>query len=556
MVFGLSVILIFSILSWNAGSGFPGGFEEGRDGAEYAGIARHIVRDGCFHTDAIYPLYLFFDFIDSAKIADGHPVPQLNRQPAFPLYLAAAFRLFGISEHTAEAAAFLPIIAVACLLLYAGGKYFNFETGFSAALLYLSHPNVVRNGVKTLSEPLAALLLLLIILLLTGISRSKSRIPFIVFPLGILSGSLALIKLPMAVILPISVAAVFFSGTRRSGALVAWSLTFALLLLPWLMRNAIITGNPFFTIQSYCEVTKYLPGAAPYEAHRSLEPVTILQAAANNPIHMGKAFLRGIAITSAGTIRMIAWLLPFVVIRSILKYVSRGSSESIKPGFTWKIFRKICGRTGNWTQRTPGSGPVKLRNRNRLFRDNTQSRFAVLSLFVLAANGSIYSILSPDQRHLLPVLPLIILSALGLHGWKFPVNRKLIIPASILAALLNLAILSRIIAPGVPSDPKIQKTAEEITELTRIEGPIISDWTTSLSWFLDRSVIWLPVDKPTLQEICSRTNPAAVFLSESIRNDFLLPFGGRKEIETQILELGFEPARLTNSGNLYIKPPE
>jgi len=543
-------------LSWYAGGRYPGGFESGRDGADYAGIASHIIQDGCFCSDVIYPLYLFFDFIDSEEIAAGNPVPQLNRQPVFPIYLAGAFYMFGISEQIAEIAAFLPIIAVAVLLLLGGWKIFNYETGLSAALLYLSHPNIVRNSVKTLSEPLATLFLLSIILFLPGIYRSKNRNMLAILLLGVLSGLLALTKLPMILVLPLIVSIAFFSETRKLKALAVWACVFGLLLLPWFMRNVSITGNPLFSIQSYCEVTKFLPGTAPYEAHRSLEPVTYLQAAASNPVLLGQTFLRGVAVTFLGTLRLVFWLLPFFLIHSILRLVFSHKTESEEDESRKKPPPKSIEPTGTLVSETPTPGNFDTRAPAGLFINKAQYRFTKISILTYAASGILYAILSPDLRHLLPILPLIVLSAAGLFEQRFPLKPKFCILASIAAALLNLTILSMGNVPYDTGSSKTRSSAEEIERLVQTRGPIISDQTTSLAWFLDRSVIWLPVDQPTLEAICSRTKPGAIFLSDILGSNYLVPYGGRNELESQISNLGFEPVPLSTQGTLFIKPVE
>ena len=247
------------------------------DGNDYAGLARSIVRGEGFSLGHLYPLAFAFD--------DSIPQPDNMWAPAYPVYLAIWFLLFGHSESVLLAA----IIFSVWLFIFAGYLLARRIVGEKWALLAAAlvglNQSVLSTALEGSPEPLTAALFLfaLIPLIYAGIVLV---IPVVIFMLG--------------------------GRFKRS---VIWLLSSAIVISPWLIRNYLQFGNPLFTLQAYGEFTKGMGHLNfYYYTYRSFTPMSFWYAITEFPFYVLKKFGAGILYFSWWTVVVMNFLaiIPFI----------------------------------------------------------------------------------------------------------------------------------------------------------------------------------------------------------------------------------------------------
>lgn len=254
------------------------GYEDLSDGNDYAGLARSIVRGEGFSLGHVYPLALAFD--------ERVPQPDNMWAPAYPVFLSIWFVIFGANDFavgiSTVASIWLLIIATYLLGSLIAGRAW----GVIAALLAGLNQSVLKVALEGSPEVFtAASIALSIYFLYKGKSRRHLIISALLFGIAVLSRYQVL-----ALAVPVWI--FVFGGRAKRASL--WCVVVIVTLLPWLIRNAIVLGNPFFTLQSYGEFTKGMGHLKYYYyTYRSLEPVTLWQAVSRFPYYMAKKFIAG-----------------------------------------------------------------------------------------------------------------------------------------------------------------------------------------------------------------------------------------------------------------------
>lgn len=268
------------------------------DAQDYASIARNIALGRGVISQYITPLGLAHH---------GVPQPDLWRAPLWPLVLAGFQRIFGFTDRASALAGGACHVAAACLVFLLGRRWFNTPVALSASALFLCSARILEFSISGLTEPLAVLLMLFWLYLLTA--------PFGVTPWGALLAGFALGlfylarynailflipglaflvwrhvaesrgRRPQALQWQLSTrpgdaaqmpgnaartaVPCFRRGLSRSAGFVAAALFLAGFLLvtsPWLVRNQVVAGSPFFSLQKYepAMFTRTYPGYSLY----------------------------------------------------------------------------------------------------------------------------------------------------------------------------------------------------------------------------------------------------------------------------------------------------
>lgn len=527
---GISFVLLFAVVVLLLGfSGrYNSGFGKSEDGADYACIARHLVNNGSFLTDVIYPLFLAFPFAEIEELRKGYPAPEFNRPPLFPLYVAATFAIAGISEGVAKVGGALPLFATAFFLAVYGRKIYGEMPALASAFLYLTYPVVLRNGFKTLSEPLATLLLVILFFHCIKHSRPERLQCRHAILSGLLSGLIILTKFPYIFTVPVFLFFIISGKKGKSLFASVWLTSLLVIVLPWLLRNAILTGDPLFTIQGYSEITKHMAGMAPYAIHRSMEPIGIMEIMVEQPFNLLRKFIHGIAVQSFSICRNLVVVVPFIGLTFVLHYIRKISGE--KPG-----------------QNSEGDDRVTI------VRPEVDIllKSAIALLFLAGILIPVYALLSPDKRHFIPLFPLLLIVAFSFCKRYWQVFNSFRLPL-ILAVLINLLHIPMIGGPRGNARAEEKLEFETINLLLNEKKPIISDKTSSTAWNTDRTVIWLPLDRETMTEVCRLFLNPAIYVSGSISGDLLDPYGGNQGFEDFTAELGYgPPVELCCGGQIY-----
>ena len=184
-----------------------------------------------------------------------------NVYSAFPSFVEAAFlHVFLLAGGPAPGAiaaqllvAFLTLGAAATVGTLAAGacpastRALGFAVGAAA---YLGTPWTVVVGSLAYNDGIVALLLAGCFLLVRPLRGDASwRTPA---ALGLLAGAACGAKLSAVgfVALPVAIVTVAAAPRRKALALVAFAIAAAVPLVPWLARNAVVTGNPVFPFAS------------------------------------------------------------------------------------------------------------------------------------------------------------------------------------------------------------------------------------------------------------------------------------------------------------------
>jgi 4-amino-4-deoxy-L-arabinose transferase-like glycosyltransferase len=239
----LAALLAFSLwvperlaLPW----ALPGG-----DESEYADVGRHLARGEGFTTGIVYPAELDFG------VGPNHP--SLVRPPFWPLALGAAFAVFGPAGwvvHVTALGFHLGTVAAATALGTAlAGPWIGALAGVATATSWPVRSLALLGG----TEPAFAFWMTLAFLLL-----ARRRHPFWI---GLACGLAYLTRYNGLLLEPIALALLL---RRRDPLppLASCAGGFLAVVLPWWVRNLVITGNPLFSL--YNLLLYAAPGVTSY----------------------------------------------------------------------------------------------------------------------------------------------------------------------------------------------------------------------------------------------------------------------------------------------------
>jgi 4-amino-4-deoxy-L-arabinose transferase-like glycosyltransferase len=202
------------------------------DACEYAEMARRLAGGEGFTTGVIYPAELGFGA--SAR----HPA--VMRPPLWPLALAPVFALTDAHDAAAHAltgAFFLGTVALTAAL---GAAVAGPVSGAVAALALAATPAFAGLAQDAVSETPFAFFVTLAFLLLV---RQRSA-----FGVGLACGLAYLTRYNGLLLLPVLMALLWLRRPRALRPLLLCGAGFALVALPWWLRNLWVAGNPFFSL--------------------------------------------------------------------------------------------------------------------------------------------------------------------------------------------------------------------------------------------------------------------------------------------------------------------
>ena len=253
-----------------------GGYPGASDACDYGGLARNLVNGKGFVINHVYPLSLVF--------LPLIPQPDCLWAPGFPIALALAFSIFGISDNVMLGANIFLFLILIIAGYYLALRYTDPKT----ALVFLVFMGFSQNSYFTIlfgsPEILTALFLTLSILFWHN-NTNRLIVSAIFFSLAVLTRYQVIILLPVFLV---------FSGRayKKLGI-------FALIVLAvnsvWLLRNLLVFGDPLFSLQRYGEFTKGMGlGDEYYYTYKSLEPAGIFTVLMNYPLLLLRKLIVGV----------------------------------------------------------------------------------------------------------------------------------------------------------------------------------------------------------------------------------------------------------------------
>lgn len=206
------------------------------DAADFAQIARHIVRGHSFQTSILRPMRL-------AWLEDiSGPHPDVTRQPLYSLFVAFFFRVFGINDRSVVFASGFAYVMTCMTILWMGTLVFNPTVGIISALFTITNYELLTWSVSGYSETLLAWLWTLTILVLLS---TYPPVFLSAFLAGVLLGLCYLTRANLILAFVPFALVGFISGhiTLSIGIIGG----FILVSFPWWCRNWRIAKDPFFT---------------------------------------------------------------------------------------------------------------------------------------------------------------------------------------------------------------------------------------------------------------------------------------------------------------------
>jgi 4-amino-4-deoxy-L-arabinose transferase-like glycosyltransferase len=203
------------------------------DAMEYAEIARHLADGQGFTTSLIYPAELEYGV--------RHDHPSLVRPPVWPLLLAAGFALFGPQGAVAHALLGVVHLATLAAAMALAGTLAGRGAALAAGLAVASSPQIVSVSMLAGADPALGLWFTLVWL---GVARRVSPLW-----VGACCALAFLTRYNGVAVLGAVLCVLLVRGGREARRDVALCLLgFVAVSLPWWLRNAQVTGNPFFSL--------------------------------------------------------------------------------------------------------------------------------------------------------------------------------------------------------------------------------------------------------------------------------------------------------------------
>ncbi|MFP6639991.1 MAG: glycosyltransferase family 39 protein, partial [Myxococcota bacterium] len=252
-LWAVAIVCVVAASFWVSGrQDLPFVFLSG-DERNYAEIGRRVATGRGFTTGVIYPIEVDWG-VDEAH-------PSLLRPPLWPLVLAGAFTLGSADEVTAHLVVGLCFV-ITCLLTYAIGASLRGPlVGLIAGVTAAATPMFSKYAMLAGTEMLLALWIALATLLFV-----RKANPFWI---GCVCGLAYLSRYNAGVLLIASL--LFLPANRPRWKPYALCLAgFVLACAPWWLRNAVVTGNPFFSL--YTSTLWAGPGLLPGKVLWMLDP--------------------------------------------------------------------------------------------------------------------------------------------------------------------------------------------------------------------------------------------------------------------------------------------
>ena len=433
-------------------------------------VARHIARGEGFRTDIAYPLSFAFPF------ARELPQPLIHRQPGFGLLLTIPYLLSdGDPAETVAAArrfqwSSLALLAgVGAAMLWRLGRW----PAVGPWMVLLAANPMLAYAVDWGFDELACSMLLFVLWL-----RARGSGPERGVVDGLLVGALVLVRLEL-----FWVPLVWWSIRRRKRRFWLPAVCTALIVMtPWLIRNARVSGQPFFALQSHAEHVKMTAAWPDYSVYRQLEPQPLLRSLTEDPLPLLRKIARGFRFFAF----QLGGLLPWPVL-------------ALWPaaGLVWLIRRRRRLSEPAVEMVTPfATGPIAL---------------AGVTLALAIAQ---YSLFDHNLRHLLVLLPILLwesaillVALVGLVPRRSNTARRLLPTWIITTALAGLAVLLIGSEPAGWQNTIRDARRQEAQVAERVAAILASGeeplfvLSSAEPWYSDQPAVWMPQDGATRRKI-------------------------------------------------------
>jgi hypothetical protein len=484
-------------------------------------------------------LYLM-DALDSAQVAreisDGHgfttrfvrPVslqfqdrltlqPDLYQEPIYPLALALFFGVLPQTDRTVAIAGIAFHLLTLLMIFLLARRLFDQRVAALAVLAYAANSVVLGFVISGLHVTLSVLLLTAVLYVSLPAARSEQQGAARTAGVGASAAAGALFGLAyltdyslLPLLLPL---AVFIALTRSPrwrhvGVLLG---AFALVGLPWFVRNWVVAGKPFLTVKTYwlAAFTDTYPGLSIFRDARPV-PAGPLAFALGHPAEVARKWLLGLgALYSSVPMTAGLYLVPF---------------------FLAGLLAPIDGRSA------------------RLLRQSVVFMAALLLATVPLHN--------PQAHFFLPLIPAITIFAAASFWQLVSAQERTLAVQTALAAGL-VAVIAYPLFTQLALMPKASQRApgqavEYVGDHLREGAVVMTDVPWEVAWYARRTAVWLttaprsdgadPTQTPDFARVDGPQGRVdAILLSASLRT---YPANERVAGWQRIRDVpaGFEPA--------------
>ncbi|SPQ00018.1 membrane hypothetical protein [Candidatus Sulfobium mesophilum] len=444
------LVVVTSLVSWANFSYKFDGFVL-NDYHEYCEIARNFYEGNGYSTSVLRPIaYKYFDTL---------PHPEVTRMPVYPFFLSLFFHLFGPTDNTVVLFNSICYAALAVLIFFITYELSgNYIMSLLVALMTAFMESYISYTVT--AEP--------------NIFYAAAIAAFFYFYLkypgkallqGIFLGLLYMLRAnTLFVFMGFLVGLVIIEGTWKKRFSVATSLVlgFALGLVPYMIRNYMVVGKPFFSLYKYSLVL-FTKGFPAYTIWTQITDVDPTRYAFSHPVEMlVKSFSFFVSLLRDS----ISFYNPLVLIL-------------IGIGFFL---------------------PIRDR-RLQVLRLIIVSGIVIQTILVLPVG--------PVPYYYMFFFPLMI--SVAVINANDYVGKKVIA-----VALCSLAVFMYTTIPywksPKPINPYIP-IGRQIAEVTDRNDIILTDIPWEITWYADRKTIWLPYNLETLQKISRTLKPKYILLT-------------------------------------------
>jgi 4-amino-4-deoxy-L-arabinose transferase-like glycosyltransferase len=425
------------------------------DALDYAQIARNLAQGKGFSTDFIKPLTL-------TRITTLDQHPDLIYPPLHTLVTSVFIRALGANKRAIALACGVPFLLTLLVTYLLGLRLFDKRVAVLGTALFGLYLGTLRYSISGLEVCLLGLWVTGLFLVLYLLAGEHKRVPWLAASSGALLGLIYLTKEIWMVLLVPALLYLFFTVERRQRWL-ALGLAlgaFALVILPWCIRVAHLTGNPFFTWRWYETEMETMtnPGNTLYRSYRPdvQSPLTFMiyhPAEVYDKLHDGAMTLYGVLATLSGP-----FALGFFVV-AILVPLGNAAFERLRYllyAAYVLLFGALC-----WVMPSP------------------RMMYPLGPIIGLIAAALFFRVLTPLSRRYAPQQ-----QARALN-WGL----ALFVLLQAMPLLGNLSQRSR---PGAEtSATRVEALCKQVADATG-EGVIVADVPWYTAWYGQRTSIWLP----------------------------------------------------------------
>lgn len=225
------------------------------DAMDYASISRNILRGEGLISSYITPLGL-------ANIK-GLPHHDLWRAPFWPIVLSFFLKFFGNTDQAVAIGTGFFYIIGSVMVFLLGRELFDETIGITSAFIYIFSAQNLDYSVSGMTEAFSVFMMLLTVYLLVA-SWTQNKWGDVLA--GLAAGLFYLTRYNALLFIPFMAVFLWFrrhtdgpavygknhkNTHPRFWKVVRFLTSFVIVISPWLIRNYLITGNPFFSLQKF-----------------------------------------------------------------------------------------------------------------------------------------------------------------------------------------------------------------------------------------------------------------------------------------------------------------